>query len=153
MITNRRTLCHYGTSKANEIPAVDSIKYREIAVNYSHETNGGGGLFIKNDNNEIVDFPSSQKVNEIVSSKTQVYQNLIVDTFQQITEINSIYNFYSDILIEGVTENDYASVIFSATDALSGIFSPTCETLENIVRIFSKSANSITIPTIIIIKN
>lgn len=113
----------------------------------------GGGLFIKNDNNEIVDFPSSQKVNEIVSSKTQVYQNLIVDTFQQITEINSIYNFYSDILIEGVTENDYASVIFSATDALSGIFSPTCETLENIVRIFSKSANSITIPTIIIIKN
>lgn len=52
----------------------------------------------------------------------------------------------------GVTANDYASVIFDVEQALSGDYAPVCETGENTVTIWSSKNDSITIPTILIIK-
>lgn len=153
MSDNRQKIFLYSTKQPNQPPNPDNIDCKELAINYSNLTEGGGELYIKNDINEIITFPSSKKINNNINSKIQIVHNTTVSEYQQITDINNTYNFYSDITINNLTANDYAEIIFGLTDALSGNFAPICETFENTIRIYSKSANIITIPTIIIIKN
>lgn len=52
----------------------------------------------------------------------------------------------------GVTENDYAEVVFDVEQASSGIYAPVCETDTNTVTIWSAIDTAITIPAIIITK-
>ena len=56
------------------------------------------------------------------------------------------------ISISGVTANDYATVVFSASDATSGKLSPVCETGANTVTIYAKEPMALTIPVIVVMK-
>ena len=62
------------------------------------------------------------------------------------------YAYSCDVSCSDVTADYFAEVIFSPSDATSGNYAPVCETLANVVRIYSKTNDSITIPTIIINK-
>lgn len=64
----------------------------------------------------------------------------------------SDYEFKCDLECTGVTENDYAEVVFDVNEASSGNYAPVCDTQANIVRIYSKISDTITIPTVVIIK-
>lgn len=64
----------------------------------------------------------------------------------------SDFPYKSVLTCVGVTANDYANVIFDVEQALSGDYAPVCETGENTVTIWSSKNDSITIPTILIIK-
>lgn len=60
------------------------------------------------------------------------------------------YTYQCDVACSGVTSSYYAEVVFSVEQVASGNYAPICETMSNVVRIYSKSNTSITIPTIII---
>ena len=63
-----------------------------------------------------------------------------------------IFPFRCDIPFEGVTDEDCASVVFALPQAISGKYSPLCETRTNTVSIWSSENTTITIPTILITK-
>ena len=54
--------------------------------------------------------------------------------------------------LEGILSTDYAEVIFNPTHAASGNYAPVCETTDGGIYIFSKTTDSIQIPTIIIFR-
>lgn len=62
------------------------------------------------------------------------------------------YPYRCDISCTGVTENMYAEVVFAVAQAISGEYSPVCETKENVVSVWSKSDDPVTIPVIVITK-
>lgn len=62
------------------------------------------------------------------------------------------YPYQCDINCSGVTDQMFAQVIFETDAATNGNYSPVCETLYNIVRIYSKTNNQITIPLIVVMK-
>ena len=62
------------------------------------------------------------------------------------------YPYQCDIACNDVTADMYAEVVFDATESVSGSYAPICKTIDNAVRIYSKTNSAITIPTIIIHK-
>ena len=62
------------------------------------------------------------------------------------------FPYRCDVACSGVTADMYANVVFGANEAVSGDYAPVCETLADVVRVFSKKEESVTIPTIIIYK-
>lgn len=66
--------------------------------------------------------------------------------------VYSDYIYQCDVACKGVTADDYAEVVFNLAESVSGNYAPLCETLDDVVRIYSKSDATITIPTIIITK-
>lgn len=62
------------------------------------------------------------------------------------------YPYRCDLVCSGVTADMYAEVVFDIEQATSGNYAPVCETKANIVSIWSKVNDSITISTIIITK-
>lgn len=62
------------------------------------------------------------------------------------------FSYRCDIACDGVTGNMCASVAFAMEQAMSGAYSPLCETRTNVVSIWSTQNVSITIPSIIIHK-
>lgn len=150
MSSTKNHVLHYRSNTQDSIPSPENLEYGEIAINYRV---GGETLFIKNDNNEISKFPNFEQIISFVNSKLIFLNDVTVNTYNVISDTNDIFNFYSDIPFSGITSDDYAEIIFNAADAISGNFSPICETLDGYIRIFSKSSFAITIPTIIIHKN
>ena len=65
----------------------------------------------------------------------------------------SDYGYKCELTISGVLSTDYASVTFAHADAISGDYSPICLTATDKVTIYSKVNTTITIPTILILKN
>ena len=90
---------------------------------------------------------SVQKVQRIKNVIVQAEDFLPDDTF-------SDYGFKAEILVENVTENDYANVIFDLAEVQSQNYAPSCITYEGGVAIFAKAApdSSIEIPLIEITK-
>ena len=62
------------------------------------------------------------------------------------------YGYRCTIAIAGVTSNDVAEVVFGVTEAISGDYTPVCETYDGGVYLYSKVNTSITVPTIVITK-
>ena len=62
------------------------------------------------------------------------------------------YDYQAQINIDGLTENDIVSVIFSGADAISGNYYPTIQIYDGYILVFSKVNATITIPTIEITK-
>lgn len=60
------------------------------------------------------------------------------------------YNYRCDVACAGVTADDFAEVVFDLAESTSGNYAPICETLADVVRIYSKLNTTITIPTVII---
>lgn len=62
------------------------------------------------------------------------------------------YPYRCDLSCEGVTADMYAAVVFGLVQASAGNYAPVCETGTDIVSIWSKESETITVPTIIITK-
>ena len=90
---------------------------------------------------------------EYYGHETLIFNDISVNSWTVIEDINFPYNYFSSIILDNVTEDDYAEVSFDISCAISGDYAPICETYDGGVKIYSKTADSITIPTIIIHKN
>lgn len=62
------------------------------------------------------------------------------------------YPFRCAIPYDGVTSGDLVEVVFSVEQATSGNYAPVCETYDNGLYLYSKVADTITVPTITIFK-
>ncbi|MBQ4589118.1 MAG: hypothetical protein IJA95_07510 [Bacteroidaceae bacterium] len=62
------------------------------------------------------------------------------------------YPYRCDIACEGVTQTDYAEVVFALEQATSGLYAPLCATSDNVVSVWSSSDASVIVPTVIITK-
>lgn len=60
------------------------------------------------------------------------------------------YDYRCDVECAGVTADDFAEVVFDLAESTSGNYAPICETKDGAVSIWSKVADTIIIPTIII---
>ena len=79
--------------------------------------------------------------------------------FENVTASNwvsdstySDFGYHCDLTCTGATGAMFAEVVFSQADAVSGDYAMVCETMTNVVRIYSKKNVSTTVPTIIIHK-
>jgi len=81
-----------------------------------------------------------------------IYNNIQVNTWNVIDDINFPYNYSSDIILDNATSTDYIEVIFDINCSISGNYAPICESYDGGVKIYSKVAEEIVIPTIIIHK-
>lgn len=79
--------------------------------------------------------------------------------FEDVTASNWVsdstyedYPYRCDISCSGVTANDYAEVVFSLSQAISGAYAPICETAANVVKVWSNVSDSIVVPIIIVTK-
>ena len=93
-------------------------------------------------------------INESIASK----QDKVLK-FENVTASNwvtdstySDFGYHCDLTCTGATGAMFAEVVFSQADAVSGDYAMVCETMTNVVRIYSKKNVSITVPTIIIHK-
>ena len=68
------------------------------------------------------------------------------------TSSDTTYTRKATISMTGVTASDYATVVFSASDATSGKLSPVCETGANTITIYAKEPMALTIPVIVVMK-
>lgn len=62
------------------------------------------------------------------------------------------YPYRASVALTGVTASDFAEVTFSAADAISGYYAPVCETYDGGVYLYSTANDSITVPTIAVLK-
>lgn len=107
---------------------------------------GGGAIIFIEDTKEII----IDGVTYI--QKPVIMKNIVVSVFTNITDVTEDpYNYYADIIAD-VTSNDFVNIVFNTIDAISGNLSPVCETFDGYIRIWSKTADPITIKTIIIQK-
>lgn len=60
----------------------------------------------------------------------------------------SNYPYACPLTCSGITADSVVDVVFSMTEATSGDYAPICETLANIVKIYAKVSDTITIPVI-----
>lgn len=60
------------------------------------------------------------------------------------------YQYCASLSCPGVTENDYAEVVFNVEHASSGNYAPVCESGASIVKIWSAVTDNIIIPTVIV---
>ena len=73
---SRTVIQHYRTNDENTKPLPENIEYGELSINYR---DGGETLFIKNDNNKIVEFKTFEYIkNFIQSCITQTNTQIIV---------------------------------------------------------------------------
>ena len=83
------------------------------------------------------------------------YTNIVVSTNDFVEDSTfEDYPYKADILIDGVTVNDYANVIPTLADAQSKNYAPVCTTDEGIISIYAVKVPSsdITIPLIEVVK-
>lgn len=99
-----------------------------------------------NNIDQIVEDALNNKGSEAIKFTNITASNWVSDSTY------SSFPYRCDITCNNVTSEDYAEVVFSVDQAISGDYAPVCETLSNIVRIYSKVDTSITIPAIIITK-
>ncbi len=88
----------------------------------------------------------------INDEQAEVYTNLSASTWTSDSTYED-FPYRCDIAIQGVTSADYAEVVFSMADAMSGEYGPICETHTGGVYIYSENNDTITIPTIYIRRN
>lgn len=64
----------------------------------------------------------------------------------------SDFPYKADVSCTGVTASDFAEVVFSEADAMSGDFAPICATGSGFVRIYATAvpASTVTIPSIVV---
>ena len=79
-----------------------------------------------------------------------VFENVTANWYSDSWYID--YPYVSNITIDGILSTDYAEVIFAPEHAASGNYAPVCETADGSIYIFSKTADPILIPTIIIFR-
>lgn len=84
-------------------------------------------------------------------AKNVYFTDVVADNWIQ-EDVYKDYPYRADLSLEGVTAGDYAEVVFSMDDSITGNYAPLCETKEGIVSIWSAEDKTIIVPTIIINK-
>lgn len=85
----------------------------------------------------------------INDESSAVYHNLTASVWTTDTTYEE-FPFRCGIAIQGVTSDDYAEVVFSLAQSVSGEYAPICETYSGGIYIYSENNTTITIPTIFI---
>lgn len=140
----------------------DSLEISE-RVNNIIKSDGDGNSYLANDGTykEVrTDFTSIEQqlkntnaaIANLESSKQDrnLYFNNITASSWRSDSTYSDFKYKCNIACKGVTADMYAEVVFNVDQAVSGNYSPVCETGDGIVTIWSSVTDSITIPTIII---
>ena len=137
------------------IPTLQDILYKQDKL-ISGET-------IKTLNNESIlgkgNISIPKKTSELENDsgyvKTIYFKDVVIlsGSFLSDTTFED-YPYKSDITLIGVTESDYANVIFSLSDVQSKNYAPVCITGENIVSIYAKEVpeSDVLIPLIEVVK-
>lgn len=86
------------------------------------------------------------KQDKVLKFENMVASNWVADSTY------SDFGYHCDMTCTGATAAMFAEVVFSQADAVSGDYAMVCETMTDVVRIYSKKNVSITVPTIIIHK-
>lgn len=111
------------------------------------------------DNTPVDDAPTSGSANlvtsggvyDAINTKTEFFRDLVVSGWVSDTTYSD-FPYRCDIPYAGVTSGDFVDVVFSVEQATSGNYAPICETYDNGLYLYSKVADTITIPTITIFK-
>lgn len=85
----------------------------------------------------------------ISDESSAVYHDLSASAWTQ-DGVSDDFPYRCAIAITGVTSADYAEVVFSIEDSMSGEYAPICETYNGGIYIYSEKNKTITIPTIFI---
>lgn len=72
-MTDRQVIQHLRTNEHNVKPTPSNIEYGEIAINYKKDEEK---IFIKNDNDEIIEFKDKKYIDNINSKKQDVIEDL-----------------------------------------------------------------------------
>lgn len=83
--------------------------------------------------------------------KSLKFENVVASNWAADSTYSD-FGYHCDLTCTGATDVMFAEVVFSQADAVSGDYAMVCETMTNVVRIYSKKNVSITVPTIIIHK-
>ncbi len=131
-----------------------SPKFEHLILSKENET---FAEFWKKVNGEGADGEKSnmQKIEDFMTAAAQAFEDCgnttyIKDakpTFQS-SKLYDGYLYVGIISSNEITADMTADVIFSHDDALSGEYSPVCDTAEGEVRIYAKTNKSVTIPLI-----
>lgn len=62
------------------------------------------------------------------------------------------YPFRCDVVCEGVSPTDYAVVLFTKEDSLSGDYAAICETKDGAVSIWGADNKAVTIPMVMVVR-
>ena len=127
-----RSNAEKGANAINNIPSEYITESELESRNYVTTTTLENGLSTK------------QNLNTYITNITA--SNWVVDTTYED------FKYRCDLVIDGVTEDMYAEVVFSVVESVSGDYAPVCETRNNIVSIWSAKDETIILPTIIINK-
>ena len=90
MNNNRRHFQHYHTKNNGSIPSVENIYDGEIAVNMS---DGDEQLFIKNTNNQIINFKPAYKTGNIIS---EIDEDIVLDDVDSNTYVKYVAQTLTD---------------------------------------------------------
>lgn len=104
------------------------------------KTDGTGNLYLSDDGSY------KEVATEVLKFENMTASSWIVDSTY------ADFGYVCNLSCSGVTEDMYAEVVFDVAQATSGNYAPVCETGSGIVKIWSSTNNSITIPVIIIQK-
>lgn len=100
--------------------------------------------FTDEDKEKLKSIPTSNRYTNVLVSVNDFIED---NTFED-------YPYKADIVLEGVTTNDYANVVFALSDVQSKNYAPICTTSENIVTIYAleRPSSDITISLIEVVK-
>lgn len=88
---------------------------------------------------------------ESLQDRLVAYSNVEASSWVEDTSIAG-YSYRCDLACTGVSGLDYAEVLFTKEDSLSGNYSSICETKEDKVSIWGTVNKRITIPVVIVHK-
>ena len=98
---------------------------------------------------EVVEMVENRTSNK--QDKKLCFTNVTASSWTADTTYTD-FGYVCNLPCSGVTANMYAEVVFDVAQATSGNYAPICETGNGIVKIWSSTNNSITIPVIIVQK-
>lgn len=135
------------TDFPTSMPASDVPDWAKAASKPSYTADEVGAL------SNTISIPSktSDLTNDSEFVAETVYENVVINSWVSDTTYAD-YPFRGTTTVAGVTEEDFAEVVFNVAEATSGEYAPVCSTSAGIITIYSAKQDTITIPTIIIKK-
>lgn len=94
---------------------------------------------------------TSGDYNDLINKPVIKFTNVTASNWVSDSTYSN-FSYKCELNCEGVTADDYATVLFSSTDVNNGNYANVCETGTNTVTIYSKVNTSTTIPKVVIIR-
>jgi len=150
------TSAEKSTWNAKQNALVSGTNIKTIA---SKSIVGSGNVSLDKNDVGLGNIDNTSDLNKPVSTATQTSLNTKQDKTLVYSSVNAIfsadttyesYGYRSSLSLTGVTSTCIATVVFSLEQSNSGNYAPICETGSGVVYIYSKVANAITIPTIMV---